>query len=55
MKTHGDVSQEDWPNEHGAALRWWVPRCAGTDGTLKGGGEGTGQAGATWLDETDEV
>ena len=57
VKTHGEVSQEDWPIERSAAWRWWVPRCAGTDGTLEGEMRkgGAGQAGATWLEETDEV
>lgn len=56
VKTHVEVNQEVWPNVHSAAWWWWVPRCAGTDGTLKGRTwGGTGQAGATWLVETDEV
>lgn len=44
VKTHGEVSQEDWPIEHSAAWRWMVPRRAGTDGTLKVGG-GFGSSG----------
>lgn len=36
VETHGEVSQEDWPIERSAAWQCWVPRCAGTDGTLRG-------------------
>lgn len=51
--TQREVKRIGW-REHRAAWRWWVSRCAGTDGTLNGGTGCAGQAGATWLVETDE-
>lgn len=51
-----ETSQEDWLKERRTAWRWRVSGCAGTDGALNGGGGAgcAGQAGATWLEETDE-
>lgn len=51
-----ETSQEDWLKERRAAWRRRVSGCAGTDGTLngRGGAVRAGQAGATWLEETDE-
>lgn len=54
VDAHTETSQEDWLKEHRAAWRWWVSGCAGTDGTLNGPTGCAGQAGATWLVETDE-
>lgn len=53
-KTKGEVSQEDWLIEGSAAWRWWVPIWDRHRWDRREW-ESTGQAGATWLEETDEV